>query len=203
MAGEFNTVDKLFRSFITAFYAKGKHGTVAAVLEILFGVGMARMIFQPGITHPGDLVVIFQPAGQFQRIFCVPLDPQGECFKRLKKEKTVKGSYGRPQISQAFYASPCGQGDIAKRSVCTEDFPEVKSMISRSRLCKEGIAAVSIIEISRINNDSSDAVSMTADPLGCRVQYNIGSVLDRSRDGARSSECVVNDQSHTMLLCHS
>src|SRR5690625_6861967 len=76
-------------------------------------------------------------------------------------------------------------------------------MISRSRLCKEGIAAVSIIEITRINNDSSDAVSMTADPLGCRVQYNIGSVLDRSRDGARSTECIVNDQSHTMLLCHS
>src|SRR5690625_7813364 len=109
MAGEFNTVDKLFRSFITAFYAKGKHGTVAAVLEILFGVGMARMIFQPGITHPGDLVVIFQPAGQFPRIFCVPLDPQGECFKPLKKEKTVKRGYGRPQMSKAVSRSEEGR----------------------------------------------------------------------------------------------
>src|SRR5690625_2638691 len=75
-------------------------------------------------------------------------------------------------------------------------------MISRSRLCKEGIAAVSIIEITRINNDSSDAVSMTADPLGCSGQYDIGSVLDRSRDGDRSTACIVNDESQTMLLCH-
>src|SRR5690625_8045619 len=99
MAGEFHTVDKLFRSFITAFYAKGKHGTVAAALEILFGVGMARMIFQPGMTNPGDLVVIFQPAGPLQRMFCVPRDPQGESIKPLEKETTSQRSYCRPQNS--------------------------------------------------------------------------------------------------------
>ena len=52
-------------------YLKGYHAPVPAGLSLLERI--ARMIGQPRVVHLCDLRLLFQPMGNFESIFCLPL----------------------------------------------------------------------------------------------------------------------------------
>ena len=48
------------------------------------------------------------------------------------------------------------------------------------------------VELAAIDYDTSDGGTMASDPLGRRVDDNIGTVVDRTNKVATGTECVVN-----------
>src|SRR5690242_5250268 len=43
---------------------------------------------------------------------------------------------------------------------------------------------------------------MATDPLGCTVDNDVCTMLERLSEVTTSTKCVVHDQRHTLLMCH-
>ena len=64
-------------------------------------------------------------------------------------------------------------------------------MITFGRLGKAAEPSRRPVEISTVNDYTADRRAVTADPLGSRMNDNVGAVLDRSYNVSSGTECVV------------
>jgi len=52
--------------------------------------------------------------------------------------------------------------------------------------------AICPIEISGIGNYTANTGSMATNPLGCRFDYNVGPMLNRTEKKTSGTECIIN-----------
>lgn len=57
---------------------------------------------------------------------------------------------------------------------------------------RESLSVLSPIEVAAVNDNASNGGTMSTNPLGGAVNYNVGTVIDRASEVASSTEGVVN-----------
>ena len=58
-------------------------------------------------------------------------------------------------------------------------------------------------EVSAVNDDAPDCGAMAANPFGCRVHHDVGTVVDGVEEVAAHGKGVVDNKGHPVGLCHS
>src|SRR5690625_5895280 len=144
--------------------------------------------------------MIFQPFSQFKCIGASSFHTQAQCFKSLQKQITVERTYSRSKIPQTFYPGSYSKSNISERAIFTEYFPEFQTMISFRWLRKLWKFSIPPIEITTVDDHTTDRSTMPANPFRSRLNHYIGSMLDRTEKISCRSKCIVDDQRQIMFL---
>ena len=116
------------------------------------------------------------------------LGAQAERLDTKQQLLRGKGVERGAQVAQGLGAGPDDEGDGAKR------VPELEPVVALGRLdeLREARAVLAPVELARVDDDTADGGAVTADPLGGRVDDNIGAVDDGADEVAASTVRVVD-----------
>lgn len=99
-----------------------------------------------------------------------------------------KGVEGGAQITQRLDAGADDEGDG------TKGIPELEAVIALRGLDELGEpgAVLTPVELARVDDDSADGCAVAADPLGGRVNDNVGAVVNGSDEVAASAKGIID-----------
>ncbi|MNY22628.1 hypothetical protein D3C86_1562530 [compost metagenome] len=119
------------------------------------------------------------------------LYPERKRFQALNQQERVERGDGRTKISQAFYSGTDDKLDVSKGTTDPEYIVKYESVIAFGRFSKLFEFTISPVVISAINDDSSNAGSMSADPFGGRLNDNMCTMLQWTEQVSGSAEGIV------------
>lgn len=124
------------------------------------------------------------------------LSAQTERLDTLDQLECGEGVQSGSVISQDLDADSDGECDGA------ESLPELHAVVSWRGLNHlwEPLAVLAPVKFARIDNHAPNGGSVTANPLGGGVYYDIGTVVDGPDEVTASSEGVVDYHRHTVLM---
>src|SRR5690625_3759707 len=200
MTEELHAFDEFLSGFHSAFDSESDESAVFAV-AIFVGEIAIRTRLQSRIDDPGNLVVVFKVFSELHRIFTMTLHPQMKCFKTLQKKKRIRWREVRPHVSEIVQShlenvSNCG---ITERRIRLERIPEFQSVIARIRIGELGEFSARPVEITAIDNNAGNRVTVTADIFGRAVNNDIRSPLDRTMEDRRQHRIVENERNLSFL----
>ncbi|KAB8760612.1 hypothetical protein FH972_026604 [Carpinus fangiana] len=192
---ELEAVDDLRAGGLAALDAKGEHAAEAAG-EVLLGQGVRGVRLEAGVRDPRDVLVLLEPLGQGDGVAGVALAAQAE---RLGAEQQLlggEGVQGGAQVAQDLDAHADGKGDRAK------GVPELEAVVALAGLDKlgEALAVGAPVELAAVDDDAADGGAVAANPLGGRVDDNVGAVVDGAHKVAAGAKGVVDDDGHAVLV---
>ena len=170
--------------------------TARAVRQVFLREFMRRIAGKSGVAHPRDLRMMLQELRHLPRIGAVALHAQRKRFDSLQEEPCRVRRERRPLIAQPDRTQPQNE---RQRIQFPEIVCETQSVIAAVRFVVERELRIGPVEIPGIDDHSSDAGSVSADPLGKRVDHDVRAVLDRTQQ-RRRREGRVDDQRQVMLL---
>lgn len=65
---------------------------------------------------------------------------------------------------------------------------------------RESLAVLAPVEAAAVNNNTANSRAVATNPLGRRVDNNVGTVLKRANKVASSAKGVVDDHGHTIVM---
>jgi hypothetical protein len=159
-----------------------------APLQQALGRLMVRVALEAWVRDPGDVGAGLEVARQGEGVLGVALGAQAE---RLDAEQQLLGGERverGAQVAQDLDAGADDEGDGAER------VPELEPVVALGRLDKlrEPGAVLAPIELARVDEDAADGGAVATDPLGRRVDDNVGAMVDGTDEVATSPERVVN-----------
>lgn len=184
---ELEAVHNLAARGTAALDAEAEHAA-KAVPQVLLGRLVRGVALQSGVRHPADVGALLEVLGERKGVLGVALGAQAERLDTKKQLLRGKGVERGTQVAQRLDARPDDEGDGAKR------VPELEPVVALGRLDKlrEARAVLTPVELARVDDDAADGGAVTADPLGGRVDDNIGAVVDGADEVAAGTERVVD-----------
>jgi hypothetical protein len=110
----------------------------------------------------------------------VALHAQGQRLEALQQQEGVERRLAGAEVAQAFNAGADGEGDVAEGPAAAEDLPEVQAVVARRRIGEQRELAVAPVELAGVDDDAADRGAVAADPLGGRLDDDVGAVVDRA-----------------------
>src|SRR5690606_27296609 len=113
----------------------------------------------------------------------------------LQEQERVEGAQARPVVPHQLdpRLDDVGQG--------ADVLPVRQAVVARVRLHQAGELAAAPVEAPAVHDDAADGVAVAADPLGGRVDHDVGPPLQRPAQVGRG-EGVVDDQRQAVLVGH-
>ena len=119
---------------------------------------------------------------------------QGQCLKTLKEDE---GAYWRDRCTCVTKKDRTDLCNKCSRSAC---FCEADSMVARVWLCQGREFTGSFpVEFATFYDDTTDCCSMSSDELGCGMNNDVCTVLDRSYK-VWCCECVIYNERDLMSV---
>lgn len=162
--------------------------TAESALEVLFGHLVRWMALETRVRNPCDVLVLLEPAGKREGVGGVSLATERESLETEEKLVGAKGVESWSEVTKNLDTNADSKSDR------TESVPELETVVSLGGLdhLRETSAVLAPVKLARVDNHTSNSCAMAADPLGGRVDDNIGSVVDRAEKEAASTKGVVN-----------
>lgn len=107
---ELETVNNLASCCSSALHTNRKN-TSESISEVLLRIAVARVVLQTWVRHPGDILVLLQPAGQGQGVAGVAFAAQAEGLDPDQELLGSEGVQGASDISQELDTDTDGKGD--------------------------------------------------------------------------------------------
>lgn len=193
---ELEVIHDLGSSSRTTLHAKGQD-TSEAPGKILLGQLMRRMALQTRIADPAHILIALQPLGQLDGILAMPLSTQTQRLDTKKQLLSSEGIQTSTQISLDLNASADNECDSA------ECVPELQAVVSFTGLVelRETLGILAPVELSAVDDDTTDCCSVATDPLGRGVHDDVCAVVDGTNEVSSSAEGVVYHYRYTGFMC--
>lgn len=184
---QFETIHNLTSRGGTSLDTKGED-TAEPARQVPFGQRVAGMAFQTGIRDPADVLVLFQPPRQSERVAGVSLGAQAERLQTQDQLLRRKGVEGGPEIAQDLDPYADGKRDGTKR------LPELEAVVAFGGLgeLREPRCVLAPVELAAVDDDTADGGAVATDPLGRAVHDNVRAVVDRAGKVSTGTEGIVN-----------
>ena len=162
--------------------------TTEAPLQVLLSSFVVRMALKPGVRHPADIRTVFEVLGQGQGVLGMSLGTEGE---GLDTEEELLGSEGvqsGTEISENLDSGADDEGDGAK------GLPELEAVVTVGGFVhlREAVGVLAPVKLARVDNDTTNGGTMATNPLGGRVNDDIGTMVDGSDKVTASTKGVVD-----------
>lgn len=184
---ELESIDNLTAALGTALDAKAEN-TSKAPLEILLGELVRVVALQAWIGDPVDVRTVLEVLCQSQRVLAMTFGAQAQ---GLDAEEQLLGGErveGGAKVTQDLYTSTGNEGGL------TDGLPELEAMITVRWFnhLREAVAVLAPVERACVDNDTANGSSVAANPLGGRMDDNVGTVVNGPNEVATSTKRVVN-----------
>lgn len=162
--------------------------TSEAPLEILLGRLVVSVALQAGVRNPRDVGALLQVPGQGQSVLGVALSTETESLDTEDELLGGEGVERGTNVSQELNSGADNEGDGAKR------LPELEAVVALGGLDELGepLAVLAPVKLAGVNDDTSNGGSVAADPLGSRVDDDVGAVVDGADKVSTGTKSVVN-----------
>ena len=148
------------------------------------------------VIHLLHIRALYEIIDHLLRILPVTLQTKGQGLCSLQKEECIE----RRNCSSLIAENDCP--DISNKSCLSGCLHERNTVIGFIRLRKlRKQLACCPVEGSAVHNDAAECCSVAANELGCRVNHDISTKLDRP-DQIRSAEGIVNDKRKSVAVCN-
>lgn len=170
--------------------------TAESALQVLQCVLVRRMALKARIRDPRDMRVLLQPSGKSQSVLAVALGAQTQSLDTLDELPCGKWVQAGAHISEDIDTHSDGEGDWSK------GIPELQAVESWRWLNHlwEALAVLAPVEVSGVDDDTSNGSSVAANPLGGGVNDDVCAVLNWAHEVASRAEGVVHHQWDTGIM---
>mmetsp|Transcript_25725 Transcript_25725/g.37990 ORF Transcript_25725/g.37990 Transcript_25725/m.37990 type:complete len:300 (+) Transcript_25725:230-1129(+) len=198
---QLDVVDHFDTLIESALNLERKNCAKVSLTEILLGGFVEWVVGQPRVDDVADALILFQPLCNLQSIAVVTLHAKRQRLQPLKGEETSEGRQARADVAQTFDAGTEDESQVGSEwTPGTKNVPELEAVVSRAGFGVVGELSVVPREVAAVDDDAANVGTMTVNPLGGRLNNNVGTVLQRLSEPAASTERVVNDERHAGLL---
>lgn len=162
--------------------------TSEAPLEILLSSLVVSVALQAGVRDPRDVRALLQVSGQSQSVLGVALGTETEGLDTEDELLSGKGVERGTNVSQELNSGADNEGDGAK------GLPELEAVVALGGLDElgESLAVLAPVKLAGVDDDTSNGGSVAADPLGGRVNDDVGAVVDGANKVSTGTKSVVN-----------
>ena len=196
MGKKLQRLDELLPGCGAALDAEDDHGSPLAV-EILLVEFMVRIVGQPGITDPCDVRVFLQVLGDRQRVGAVFLHAQRQGFDALQEEPRVVRREAGTEIAQRDGAHAQDEGQWSERG--RKVVAPAESVVAVVRIIIERVLSCPPREAAAVHHQTANAGAVAADPLGQRMNHDIGPEIERFGQ-IRRGEGGVDNERNAMVM---
>jgi len=119
-----------------------------------------------------------EPASEGEGVRRLPIDPQRQRLESLEQKKGVERALTGAEVAQTLDPGTDDERDVAVRTLRAECFGEDESVVAGGRLGECWKPAARPVKVARVDDDAADGRAVTADPLGGRLDDDVGAVLD-------------------------
>src|SRR5690625_737638 len=113
--------------------------------------------------------MICQPFSQFKCIVPSYFHTLAQRLKSLQIQITVERTYSRSKIPHTFYPRSYSKSNISERAIFTEYFPEFQTIISFRWLRQLWKFSIPPIEITTVDDHTTDRSTLPAIPFRTRL----------------------------------
>ena len=177
------------------FDAEDDHGAAFAT-EVLLVEGVHGVGLEAGEADPLDGVVRLKVCGDGVGVLAMALHAQRQGLDALKELPGVIGCDAGAKVAKG--AGAHAQDVSEGREGLREIMAPAEAVIAFVGFVVEGEVAVFPVEGAGVDDDAADAVSVTAKPLGQRVNNDGGAMPDRVGQVGRG-EGAVDDEWDTVV----
>src|SRR5690606_6680973 len=104
------------------------------------------------------------------------------------------------EITQPLDPGADGEGDVAQLRLGVEDVGEHQPVVAGGRFGEQRELAVAPVELPGVDDHASDGGAVSADPLGRRLDDDVGAPVDRPAQVAGGAERVVHHQGDAVAV---
>jgi hypothetical protein len=183
---ELEAVDNLAAS--TAALDAEAEDTTEASLEVLLGRLVVGMALKSGVRNPADVGAGLEVLCEGQGVLGVALSAQAQGLSAEEELLSSKGVEGGTKITEDLDSGADDKGGGA------ESLVELEAVVAGRGLVElgEAVGVLEPVKLARVDDDTADGGAVSTDPLGGRVDDNIGAVVDGADVVTTSTEGVVN-----------
>ena len=195
VAGQPGAVDQGLTGFKTALDPEHDHRS-RALGQLTLGDFVVAVVGHVRVPDPGDGFVVGEEVEHGAGVGNVPLHAQRQRLHALDQVKrALRGQHGA-EVAQALGAGAGDEGRGAE--VLGVGHARVAGIgLGQGRELVRGRP----VEVTRIDDETAHGDAVTADPLGRRVDDDIGAVLERAVE-RRRGEGAVDHQRQARFLRH-
>ena len=141
--------------------------------------------------------MVFQEVNHFQGILHVTLYTQAQCFHTLQQDEGIEWGNGSTGVTQD---DGTDAGDVSSSAYCIGKYD---TMIRRIWFCQSGelVGVLLPVELTTIDDDTTQRSTMSAQELSGRVYHDVCSVLKRTNQ-VRCTKGVVDDEGNAVFMGH-
>ena len=183
-------VDKLLTGLGATFDAEDDHGAAFAA-EVLLVEGVHWIGLEAGEADPLNGVVRLKVCGDGVGVLAVALHAEGQGLDALEELPGIIGCDAGAEVAEG--AGAHAQDVSEGREGLGEIMAPAEAVVAFVGFVVEGEVAVFPVEGAGVDDDAADAVAVTAEPLGQRVNNDGGTVPDGVGQ-VRRGESAVDDE---------
>lgn len=194
VGSELEAVDESTAGSGVTLDTEGKNTTETA-LEVLLGNLVRRVAGKTRVRDPRNLRVSLKPLSQRKGVLDNAADTKRKSLETLKQKERAEGVLARSQVTQDDDSEVDGKSDGS------ESVPELETVVTGRRFSElRELAALAPVELSAVNNNTTDGSAVTTDPLGSRVNNHISTVLNGADKVSTGTESVVDNQGNAGIV---
>ena len=186
-------IDELPSCLLATLNLKGKdRGTATGeVLLIELVIGVLR---QARVVHLGDVAVTSQELNDLLGVLDMTVNAQRQSLGALEQDPGVERTDASALVTQQDSA------DIGCKGGGTGSLGKRDTVVGGVGLSNLGVLSARLpIEVTAVDDHTAQRGAVAADELGCGVDDDIGTMLQRTEQ-IRGAEGVVDDNRQTVLL---
>jgi hypothetical protein len=184
---ELEAIDDLAASGTTALDAEAQD-TAETAGKVLLGRLVVGVALEAGVGDPADVLAVLEVLGQGGGVLGVALGAQRQSLDTDEELLGGEGVQAGTEVAQDLDTGADDVGDGAK------GIPELEAVVAVGGLGELGEAGsvLAPIELAAVDDDTANGGAVAADPLGGRVDDDVGAVLNGADKVAASTEGVVD-----------
>ena len=154
---------------------------------------MVRVVFQTGVVHVGDTLILNQPGDNLLSVRQVRVHTLRQSLNTLQQVECGLRAQRRAEVTQLF------RTQLSQEAVLTEVTPPGHAIVGGNRLGHGREVAVTPVETTGLDDDTAEGGAVTAQELGDRVNNDVRPVLEGA-DQVGGGDGGVHDQGDTGLV---
>jgi hypothetical protein len=192
---ELNVVDHLDSGVVTALDTEDNHAT-EAILEVLGSDFVGRIALEAWVADPSDVWMVREEFGYLESVFGVLSGAERQGFDALQEDPSSVRSKGGTEVTEKDGAEA---EDVGEGLEFAEVVSEAEAVVSVIGFVVESELRIGPVEVTAVNDDTTDGSTVSADPLRKGVNDDVSAVVDGAEEGRRR-EGGVNDERQVVLL---
>ena len=155
---------------------------------------MVRVVFQTGVVHVGDTLILNQPCDNLLSVRQVRVHALRQGLNTLQQVERGLRAQRRAEVTQLL------RTQLSQETELTEVTPPGHAVVGGNRLGHGREVAVTPVETTGLDDDTAEGGAVTAQELGDRVNDDVRAVLDGADQVGGGQGCV-HDQGDARLVC--